>query len=260
MLVGFVHGVMNTDNTAISGETIDYGPCAFIDAYDPAAVFSSIDHGGRYAYGNQPAIAGWNLTRFAETLLPLLGDGFDNDSATEADPETAKRLALDALGGFGRAYDAAWLSGMRQKLGIGAADRSGLEDEYLTALAAAMLGELRAHRIDYTRFFRALGEAARGREDGVRELFDGPAGPGEWFAEWLELSPDADEMDRANPVYVPRNHLVDEALAAAESGNLAPFERMLGAVTRPFLVRSGLEAYALPAPPGSDRHVTFCGT
>lgn len=275
MLVGFVHGVMNTDNTAISGETIDYGPCAFIDAYDPAAVFSSIDHRGRYAYGNQPAIALWNLTRFAETLLPLLplgssagsrlpspgdaGEG-DGEPLPETDAREAERLALAALERFDGIYEAARLRGMRRKLGIEASTAKPLDDAALSALVGEMLDALRAARGDFTGFFRALAEAARGREDALREILGDASDRGDWLRRWLALEPDADAMDRANPVYIPRNHLVDEALAAATQGDLAPFERMLEVVDRPCEPRPGLESYARPAPPGSPAHVTFCGT
>ncbi|WP_336991697.1 protein adenylyltransferase SelO [Leucobacter sp. VD1] len=267
MLVGFVHGVMNTDNTAISGETIDYGPCAFLDAYDPAAVFSSIDTHGRYAYGAQAAIAGWNLTRFAETLLPLIAE------ETDGDPETAEGLAVAALHNFGPAYDTAWTAGIRAKLGLAA---HPVEDHTVIALAAELLRELAEGRIDYTRAFRALAETARAAAGGsgdaggagdrgagaairYKELLGGAGGAGGWLEAWLALSPDPDAMDAVNPLYIARNHLVDEALAAASDGDLAPFEAALAAVTRPFAPRPGLEAYALPGPPGRP-HITYCGT
>lgn len=259
MLVGFVHGVMNTDNTTISGETIDYGPCAFLDAYDPAAAFSSIDHAGRYAYGRQPGIALWNLTRLAEALLPLLAEQPDEaeDDAGDAAMEAAKETALAALDAFAPAYDRAWLDGMRAKLGLVG---STAPDERVRDLASALLAELQEHRIDFTGAFRALADAARGREEALRELFPAGAAPGPWLGEWRALSPDPAAIEAANPVYVPRNHLADEALAAATAGDLAPFERMLDAVTSPFEPREGLERYALPAPPGAPRHVTYCGT
>ncbi|QZY51974.1 protein adenylyltransferase SelO [Leucobacter tenebrionis] len=323
MLVGFVHGVMNTDNMTISGETIDYGPCAFMDAYDPATVFSSIDHRGRYAYGAQPAVAGWNLTRFAEAVLPLLSD----------DPGEAERLALGALQRFGGAYDEAWTAGMRRKLGLasgdadraaggagaagvtgtagvtgaagaaeatgaaggsGAAEAAGTaddevapsaDDESVAALAAELLRELHEQGLDYTGAFRALAEAARVRggrgaggvagaggagagsgggaggaePESYAELFRDGREPGPWFERWLSLSPDPAAMDAVNPVYIPRNHLVDEALVAATDGDLAPFEELLDAVTRPYAVRPGLERYAAPDPEGR-RHITYCGT
>ncbi|MBO1901138.1 YdiU family protein [Leucobacter weissii] len=269
MLVGFVHGVMNTDNTTISGETIDYGPCAFLDAYDPAAVFSSIDHAGRYAYGSQPGIALWNLTRLAESLLPLLPPPSTaagaSGSAQTADPESAhsesaQAAALDALSGFGPAYDAAWSSGMRAKLGIAAVPVERFPDAALVELSAAMLGELQMHRIDYTRFFRVLADAARGRDDELFALYPDGRRPGAWLSQWTGLSPDARAMEEVNPVVIPRNHLVDAALDAATEGDLSLFEELLDAVTRPYVLQAGRERYALPAPAGSRPHVTYCGT
>ncbi|WP_336658916.1 protein adenylyltransferase SelO [Leucobacter sp. USHLN153] len=251
VLVGFVHGVMNTDNMTISGETIDYGPCAFIDAFDPGASFSSIDTQRRYAYGNQPSIALWNLTRFAETLLPLLGD----------DTEAAKGVAIKSLDRFGELYNEAWMSGMRDKLGLahdGA--KQAIDDGALAELTAEMLGDLQGHRIDYTSFFRALADAARGDAAALESAFPEGVGIGEWAGRWLEASPDADAMDRVNPVYIPRNHLVDEALTAASEGDLAPFRTLLEVLERPFLPRLGYERYERPAPVGGPAHVTFCGT
>lgn len=235
MLIGFVHGVMNTDNMTISGETIDYGPCAFMEAYDPDTVFSSIDFWGRYAYGNQPAIAAWNLARFAEALLPLLSDNV----------EEAIALAEKSFDVFRAGYDAAWTSGMRAKLGLPAdIDAGPLVDELLVLL--------KENRVDYTSFFRQLSRAARGET--------GPAGFDDWIARWRALGPDAASMDRANPIYIPRNHLVEEALTAATAGDLAPFERLLDAVTAPYDERTGLERYASPAPEDFGPYQTFCGT
>lgn len=261
MLVGFVHGVMNTDNMTISGETIDYGPCAFIDAYDAAAVFSSIDHAGRYAFGSQPAIAHWNLTRFAESLLPLIDD----------DAERAKNLAITALSGFGPAYDTAWLTGMRAKLGLGGATESKISDAELTTLTAEMLGTLHTHRIDYTQFFRALSDAARGNDETLSKLFGetqfeelqsqtAEHTTSNWFSSWRALAPDAEAMDRVNPIYIPRNELLDEALDAASAGDLEPFTRMLEVVTHPFARREGGERFEAPATAGVRRHITYCGT
>jgi serine/tyrosine/threonine adenylyltransferase len=246
MLIGFVHGVMNTDNTTISGETIDYGPCAFMEAYDPDTVFSSIDHWGRYAYGNQPAIVGWNLARFAETLLPLLSENIDEGIA----------FAEQAFGAFGTEYDATWSSGMRAKLGLPA----NVETEAVTSLADELLGLLRESRVDYTSFFRHLGGAARGDAEPVRGLFVDPAGFDGWMSRWHALGPDAESMDRANPIYIPRNHLVEEALAAATAGELGPVERLLDAVRAPYDQRPGLERYGSPAPEDFGTYQTFCGT
>jgi uncharacterized protein YdiU (UPF0061 family) len=246
MLVGFVHGVMNTDNMTISGETIDYGPCAFMEAYDPVTVFSSIDHGGRYAYGNQPAVAEWNLARFAETLLPLLSE----------DPDEAIELATESLGGFHRQYVAAWSSGMRAKLGL----PSRVDDAVATPLAVDLLALLEGSHVDYTSFFRHLGKAARGDAEPARGLFIDLAGFDEWLTRWQALGPDADAMDRVNPVYIPRNHLVEEALAAATDGDLAPFENLVSAVAAPYDERPGLERYAEAAPQDFGDYRTFCGT
>lgn len=244
MLVGFVHGVMNTDNVTISGETIDYGPCAYIEATDPAAVFSSIDHGGRYAYGNQPGIALWNLTRFAESLLPLLGD----------DPEAAASVAQDALEAFEPAYRAAWRDGMRAKLGLPEA----VDADTVTRLADALLEDFRAHRVDYTAGMRALAGEAAGA-GALRSWYPTGVEPGAWLADWLALRPDPARIRAASPALIARNHLVDAALNAAEAGDLAPLERLGEALSEPFAERPGFEAYAQPAPAGV-RHVTYCGT
>jgi uncharacterized protein YdiU (UPF0061 family) len=227
MLVGFVHGVMNTDNMTISGETIDYGPCAFMDAFDPAAVYSSIDHGGRYAYGNQPLIAQWNLARLAEALLPLLDE----------------EPAVQALDGFHRQYSAAWSAGMRAKLGLP-------EDlEAADPVIDELLAQLQAAQADYTSSLRALADAARG-DTGPAPSFV----TGSWLAAWLALGPDAAAMDRVNPVYIPRNHLVEEALAGGD------LDRLVAAVSAPYDERPGLERYAAPAPAGFGTYRTFCGT
>lgn len=244
MLVGFVHGVMNTDNMTISGETIDYGPCAFMEAYHPDTVFSSIDFWGRYSYGNQPVIAGWNLARFAETLLPLLS----------ANTDEATRIAEQSLGVFKRHYEAAWWAGMRAKLGLPA----GVAAEAVTPLVDRLLLLLTESRVDYTSFFRRLSRAAR-TESG-RGLFVDLAGFAEWISDWRALGPDAALMDRSNPVYIPRNHLVEEALTAATAGDLDPLERLLAAVTAPYDERPELERYASPAPEGFGDYRTFCGT
>ena len=246
MLVGFVHGVMNTDNMTISGETIDYGPCAFMEAFDPATVYSSIDHGGRYAYGNQPLVAEWNLARLAEALLPLIDD----------DQERAVALAVDALGAFRPQYDAAWSAGMRGKLGL----PDGLADDVAASLVDELLVLLQKDHVDFTSFFRALGAAARGDAAPARNLFLDLAGFDGWADRWRALAPDADAMDRVNPVHIPRNHLVEEALDAATAGDLGPLTSLLDAVSTPFVERSGLERYAAPAPQDFGAYRTFCGT
>ncbi|WP_197506562.1 YdiU family protein [Mycobacterium sp. E3339] len=245
MLIGFVHGVMNTDNMTISGETIDYGPCAFMEAYDPETVFSSIDFWGRYAYGNQPLVAGWNLARFAETLLPLFSDDVDEGVA----------LAEQSFGVFQREYDAVWSSGMRAKLGV-----SDVDARDFAELVDDLLALLKGSHVDYTSFFRRLGRAARGDTEPARGEFIDLAGFDAWLPRWQALRPDADVMDRANPVYIPRNHLVEEALTAATAGDLTPVERLLAAVRAPYDERPGLERYATPAPEDFGKYQTFCGT
>jgi uncharacterized protein YdiU (UPF0061 family) len=253
MLVGFIHGVMNTDNMTISGETIDYGPCAFMDDFDPATVFSSIDHAGRYAYGNQPAIAQWNLARLAETLLTLI----------DPDTEAAIGAATAALEAFPGRYDEHWNHGLRAKLGL---DGAPLRD---AALLDDLPALLHAHRVDFTSCFRALSASLRGDDHQARALFDDPSAFDAWAARWhTELTGQpadapalADAMDRVNPVYIARNHHVEEALTAATAGDLQPFERLLDVVTRPFDQRPGSEAYAGPAPASfAGTFRTFCGT
>ena len=245
MHVGFVHGVMNTDNMTISGETIDYGPCAFMEAYDPATVFSSIDSWGRYAYGQQPAVAAWNLARFAETLLPLFADDADH----------AVTLAQESLDGFRRQYVAAMTAGLLVKLGL-----RNVDHEVAAPLLTELLDQLEQSGVDHTSFYRHLGTAARGDTEPARGLFIDLARFDGWLARWRALDPDADAMDRVNPVYIPRNHLVEEALSAATDGDLAPLSRLLDAVTAPYDERPGLERYAEPAPEAFGAYRTFCGT
>jgi uncharacterized protein YdiU (UPF0061 family) len=245
MLVGFIHGVMNTDNMAISGETIDYGPCAFMDAFDPATVYSSIDETGRYAYANQPLIAEWNLARLAEALLPLLDE----------DEERAVEKAQESLGAFRRQYSAAWTAGMKAKLGLG-----GVADDVASAVIDEVLGLLREARVDYTSFFRRLARTARGSGGTARDLFPEPAAFDDWAARWQALNPDADAMGRVNPAYVPRNHIVEEALQAATGGDLGPLSRLLEVVTDPYNERPGVERYAEAAPESFGPYRTFCGT
>ena len=245
MLVGFIHGVMNTDNMTISGETIDYGPCAFMEAFDPATVYSSIDEGGRYAYANQPIVAEWNLARLAEVLLPLIHE----------DQEQAVALAVESLGAFRPQYSASWSAGMVAKLGLQAHD----VDE-TSPVVDGVVAVLQEGRVDYTTFFRTLGVAARGKTEPVRSLFADPAGFDKWAKIWLALDPDAASMDRVNPVYIPRNHLVEEALSSAVGGDLGPFERLVEAVSAPYRERPGLERYAAAAPESFGPYRTFCGT
>jgi len=252
MQVGFIHGVMNTDNMAISGETIDYGPCAFMDAFDPATVYSSIDHGGRYAFANQPHIAQWNLARLAETLLGLF----------DADAETAKAAALGVLESFPDRYHEHWGRGMRAKLGLpdGRPEDGPLIDD--------LLALLHAQGVDYTSLFRALSSFVRGDATRARALFADPSTFDAWAQRWRAqlASPEsdpratADAMDRVNPVYIARNHHVEDALAAATGGDLLALQGLLDALAGPFDERPGLEAYAEPAPASFGEYRTFCGT
>ncbi|MCB6176762.1 YdiU family protein [Rhodobacter sp. Har01] len=241
MGLGFIHGVMNTDNMAISGETLDYGPCAFMEGFAPGTVFSSIDRQGRYAWANQPAILGWNLARLAEALVPLI----------DPDGERAVAVANDRLGGIAALYRAEWLAVMRGKLGLlgEAAEDAALVDDLLAAIEGA----------DWTLTFRRLAGAAEGDLSALRPLFDSFAAMEAWLPRWqARLSPGAAARIRAaNPAVIPRNHRVEEALEAATAGDLAPFEALLQAVREPFVER---EPYMLPAPSGFGPYVTFCGT
>jgi uncharacterized protein YdiU (UPF0061 family) len=249
--VGFVHGVMNTDNTTISGETIDYGPCAFLDAYDPATVFSSIDHGGRYAYGNQPSIAQWNLARLAEALLPLLDD----------DQEVAVAQATEALRTFPGRFAHHWRRVLGAKLGL--AEVHDGDD----ALGDDLLEVLHTQHADLTASFRALSSVVRGDAGPLRAELLEPAAIEPWLERYRAridgqgrpAEEVATALDRTNPRYIPRNHLVEAALEAATAGDLAPFERLVEVVRRPFDDQPGAEAYAR-ALPGAGPYVTYCGT
>jgi uncharacterized protein YdiU (UPF0061 family) len=253
MLVGFIHGVMNTDNCAISGETIDYGPCAFMDAFHPGTVFSSIDHGGRYAWGNQPRIAMWNLTRLAETLLPLLAE----------EEQAAIAMAQQALAGFGPRFEVAWTGGLLRKLGI------LVPREEDGALAQALLEAMQESEADFTLTFRAMAEAESGDAAALRALFREPAALDAWLPLWRarigEEATTAGQrraaMRAANPAFIPRNHLVEQALAAAvEREDLGPFEELLAVLADPFEDQPGRERYALPPQPEERVLATFCGT
>ncbi len=266
MNVGFIHGVMNTDNMTLSGETIDYGPCAFLEQYDPATVFSSIDHGGRYAYGNQPHIARWNLARLAETLLPLLAASDD-----EAAVQRAVAQATEVIDAFPDWYAAALLQGQRAKLGIGAATPA--DDAGDTALAESFLALLHTQALDFTQAWRGLADAAEGRDAPLRDQCVDPAALDAWLMRWRARldhdtaagGPDATtraaRMRRASPWLIPRNHRVEEALAAATGGDLAPFDALLAALRQPFDVVPAHARYAEPAPAGTSAgYQTFCGT
>ena len=250
MHVGFVHGVMNTDNMAVSGETIDYGPCAFLDAYDPAAVFSSIDRQGRYAFGNQPAIAHWNLARLAESLLPLVAGGEERAIA-------AVRGVLDT---FPERYERHHLAGARAKLGLaaGEADDGALFDDLLAAMAET--------RADFTATFAGLAAIAESGQP--PETLDADVRFRSWQVRWLErLAREAGDrsavvatLRRSNPVVIPRNHRVEEALAAAAAGDLGVFERLVTAVRDPSADTPAHEAYRGGPPAGCGPYRTFCGT
>jgi uncharacterized protein YdiU (UPF0061 family) len=256
MLVGFIHGVMNTDNMAISGETIDYGPCAFMEAFNPRAVFSSIDQNGRYAYGNQPAIVQWNLSRLAETLLTCI----DPES-----PDRAIPAATEVLEAFPFRYQAHWLAGVRKKLGIG----NGDEDADF-ALANDWLALLFAQSVDYTLAWRRLADAAGGNRGALFSLFANDSALSPWMERWdsrcaMESTAPAaraEAMRLANPIYIPRNQIVEEALtAASDDGELEPFNQLLDVLAHPFEERPGLDRYALPASPEvTAGYRTFCGT
>jgi serine/tyrosine/threonine adenylyltransferase len=239
--VGFIHGVMNTDNMSVSGETIDYGPCAFMDTYDPATVFSSIDEYGRYAYANQPPIAQWNLARLAETLLPFLNEN----------REEAIRIATERIEAFPAIYAAHWMAGFRKKIGLLSGEEGDLD------LIQALLDAMQRERVDFTITFRAL---SNGEE---------PAALADWLPRWRErLARDqqtAEErrtlMRSVNPAYIPRNHRVEAMIkAAVEQADFAPFEEMLRVLMKPYEEQPGAEIYA--EPPGETEAVyrTFCGT
>ena len=248
MGLGFIHGVMNTDNMALSGETIDYGPCAFMEGYAPGTVFSSIDHQGRYAYANQPLILGWNLARLAEALLPL----FDPDA------DRAVEIANDRLDQIAPLYRAAWLGVMRAKLGLSEGGEAGDE-----ALIDDLLGLMQEAGADWTQTFRALVAAAEGGDAPALAHLGKGAPAQAWLARWrAALAPGAAaRMGAVNPVYIPRNHRVEEALAAATQGDMAPFHRLLSVVTRPFEERPEDAGFALPAPTAfAEGFRTFCGT
>lgn len=252
MGVGFIHGVMNTDNVAISGETLDYGPCAFMDRFAVNTVFSSIDTNGRYAYGRQPQITHWNMARFAEAMLPAI------HAVEPADVDAAKAL-VDAIPARFRAI---WLSEMRAKLGLG---KSHKDDE---KLIDSLFGELEQHSVDFTSFFRGLAQLLRGDGDMLQSLLPDAEAMAPWIADWwaqLEreaIAPleRADAMDAVNPLYIPRNHQVEAALIAAEEGDMAPWHALLEVVQNPYVHRRDWDVYAHPAPEDAAPHVTFCGT
>ncbi len=246
MGVGFVHGVMNTDNMALSGETIDYGPCAFIDAYDENAVFSSIDHSGRYSYGMQPRILAWNISRLAQALLPLM----QGDEALVIDTANAR---LDGIAGM---YRSQWRAAFARKLGIDAPTPA--DDAVIEGFLQLIQGA------DFTQSFRAL-QAAKTDAARLSALIplDGRTRLDGWLAQWrARIGPAAGQGDlnAVNPAAIPRNHMVQAALDAAEGGDLAPFHALLEQLQNPFAPEAGREAFCLPAPTGYGRYTTYCGT
>jgi len=253
--IGFVHGVMNTDNTLLSGETIDYGPCAFLDEYDPEKTFSSIDHAGRYAFGNQPRIAQWNIARLAEALLPLIAD----------DEEEGVRLATDHLNRFRTLFEDAHARVMRSKLGL------VREEDGDAALGADLLERLAASGVDYTVFFRQLCRAAAdpSADAAIASSFEHPGAFSEWAERWRqrlgreELAPQerVSAMQKANPAFIPRNHRVEEMIeAAVRRADFQPFETLVRVLERPYEDQPDLAHLAEPPQPEQRVRYTFCGT
>jgi len=253
MSVGFIHGVMNTDNMTVSGETIDYGPCAFMDTHDPLKVFSSIDRQGRYAYSNQPGIGQWNLARLAEALLPLLDE--NQDVAVEA--------ANGALVEYGRVFQDGWLDAFRRKLGLTGVEEGDLEliNDFLTLMHQ---GEA-----DFTLAFRMLGKVAGGAEEaGLKVLFNPPADLDQWLARWRtrlaasSISPEVRQaaMEAVNPAIIPRNHRIEEAIQAATYDDFSFFERLHEALKEPYVEKPEFADYQTPPTPEQVVTRTFCGT
>ena len=252
MSIGFIHGVMNTDNMTISGETIDYGPCAFMDNYAQGTVFSSIDQHGRYAYANQPVILTWNLTRLAETLVRFVDP--DKDKAIE--------IMTEKIQGIQSIYETCWLAGMRSKTGLSTEDPTDRD------LINDLLEVMEKGHADFTLVFRRLSQTLRGDSNAVRQLFEEPVAFDAWSQRWQKrLEKDgvtaearAQAMDRVNPIYIPRNHKVEEALAAANQQDIKPFKNLLEVLSHPFDEVEGKEAYTEPAPETKVPYRTFCGT
>lgn len=250
--VGFIHGVMNTDNMSIAGETIDYGPCAFMDVYDPATVYSSIDHGGRYAYANQPHIAHWNLARLAQALLPLI----------DADPDTAAKMAQAVIDAFPERFEQIYLAHFRAKLGL--FDRAA-ED---AKLIAGFLHAMTETGADFTNSFRALCDAADGSDERIRAELSDPAVFDVWAVDWRtrlaresnDPAERAAQMRRVNPAVIPRNHQVAAALDAAVDGDFAPFETLLEVLAQPWQERPEYASFTHPPQPHEVVRETFCGT
>ena len=253
MNIGFIHGVMNTDNMTISGETIDYGPCAFMNIYSPGTVFSSIDQHGRYAYANQPEILVWNLARLAETLIPIV----------DPDKNRAIELLTETIDCIKPLYESHWLAGMQSKIGL------STEDPQDQKLITDLLSVMAEGQADFTLVFRHLAKVLLGVSDPVRNLFKDPAAFDLWLQRWqkrleqegVSKETRAEAMDRFNPIYIPRNHKVEEALSAAvEQGDMKPFTKMLNVLSHPFEDIQEEEVYSEPPPLSNIPYRTFCGT
>ncbi|MEL0628333.1 protein adenylyltransferase SelO [Psychromonas aquatilis] len=250
--VGFVHGVMNTDNMTISGETIDYGPCAFIDNYDANALFSSIDANGRYAFENQPPVAQWNLARLAETILTLI----------DQDEQQSIEKATQVINDFTVSYQAFWLANMREKIGLSTAAEGDSE------LINQMLQAMQNQQVDYTLFFRSLAHSLKHGQYVVSQLFTDTRLLDEWYSLWLarinkesiSVEQRIKNMNQVNPLYIPRNHLVDEMIVAAEAGDLSYFDKLMLAVTNPYQAADNMEKYAQAPNNGNNTYTTYCGT
>ena len=242
MALGFIHGVMNTDNTAVSGETIDYGPCAFMDAFHPNCVFSSIDRDGRYAWGSQPENALWNLTRFAETLLPLISE----------DSDVALNKAEKTLGTYAGLFGAEYANRFRTKF--------GLADDVPLDIVKSGLELLAEQDVDFTLFFRHLTSCHHSE---LRALFKDPAFLDNWYASWekeTQSAPDTTAMRKSNPILIPRNHRVEQAIQAAYGDDYAPFHQLVDALAKPYEDRDAFSEYEQAPKPDEIVHQTFCGT
>jgi uncharacterized protein YdiU (UPF0061 family) len=253
MSVGFIHGVMNTDNMTISGETIDYGPCAFIDAYDPSTVFSSIDQNGRYSYENQPKILTWNLTRLAETLIPLV----------HKDHNEAIKLLTEVLQLIKPVYTNYWLSSMRSKIGLSKEEQDDIN------LISQLLNLMKSNKVDFTLCFRYLSKALVGEIRSIKKLFKNDAAFDNWMTLWKErISQEsisdkkiASSMNSVNPMYIPRNHKLEEALdAAVLENNMDLFLKLHDILKSPYEEVEEFHEYEKPAKNSSVKYKTFCGT
>lgn len=260
MQLGFIHGVMNTDNMSVAGETIDYGPCAFMDYYQHAQVYSSIDRDGRYAYSNQPSIGLWNLTRLAEAMLPL----FDDDT------ERAVELAKTVLQTYIVSYEQGWLAGMRDKCGLTASAASSADED--KALLQSLLNLMDQQQADFTLTFYYLSQCdARSdeKDQALRQLFKQPEALDAWLEQWrqrlgLESRSDSERqtaMLQVNPLYIPRNHQIEAVIRAAEDNNdFAPFHALHEVLQKPFEYQPGKDRYMQPPQPDEVVRQTFCGT